>query len=80
MHLEMVLAQAMEGGSVRPITYGSRSLQDYKKWYGATELEALGGVWAVKHFKPYLYGNQCDIYTDHEALKSLLNTPQLLEN
>jgi len=31
MHLEMVLAQAMEGGSVRPITYGSRSLQDYKK-------------------------------------------------
>ena len=41
-----------------------------------TELEGLGVVWAVKHFRPYLYGHQCDIYTDHEALKSLLNTPQ----
>ena len=40
------------------------------------ELEGLGAVWAVKHFRPYLYGHQCDIYTDHEALKSLLNTPR----
>ena len=40
-----------------------------------TELEALGVVWAVKHFRYYLYGQSCDVYTDHEALKSLLNTP-----
>ena len=33
-------------------------------------------MWAVKHFRPYLYGNQCLVYTDHQALKSLLNTPQ----
>ena len=32
-------------------------------------------VWATKHFRPYLYGHVCDLYTDHEALKSLLNTP-----
>ena len=44
--------------------------------YGATELEALGVVWAVKHFRSYLYGHRCDVYSDHEALKSLLNTPQ----
>ena len=48
----------------------------HEKQYGATELEVLGVVWAVKHFIPYLYGHQCDIYTDHEALKSLLNIPQ----
>ena len=40
-----------------------------------TELEALGVVCAVKHFKHYLYGHHCDVFTDHEALKSLLNTP-----
>ena len=39
-------------------------------------MEGLGVVWAVKHFRPYLYGHHCDIYTDHEALKSLLNTLQ----
>ena len=31
---------------------------------------------AVKHFRPYLYGHQCEVFTDHVALKSLLNTPQ----
>ena len=41
-----------------------------------TELEALGVVWAAKHFRPYLYGHQCDVFTDHVALKSLLCTPQ----
>ena len=41
-----------------------------------TELEGLGVVWAVKHFRPYLYGQKCPVYTDHQALKSLLNTPQ----
>ena len=40
------------------------------------ELEGLGVVWAVKHYRPYLYGHHCVVYTDHEALKSLLNTPQ----
>ena len=32
-------------------------------------------VWAVKHFRHYLYGYPCTVYTDHEALRSLLNTP-----
>ena len=30
-------------------------------------------VWAVNHFHPYLYGH-CHVMTDHEAIKSLLNT------
>lgn len=46
----------------------------YEQNYGITELEGLGIVWAVKHFRPYLYGHKCSVYTDHEALKSLLNT------
>ena len=74
--LGAVLAQRQEDGSVRPIAYASRSLQKHEKNYGITELEGLGVVWAVKHFRPYLYGHHCTVFTDHEALKSLLNTPQ----
>ena len=65
--LGAVLAQRQE---VRP---ASRSLQKHEKNYGITELEGLGVVWAAR---PYLYGHHCTVFTDHEALKSLLNTPQ----
>ena len=74
--LGAVLAQKQEDGSVRPLAYASRSLQKHERNYGVTELEALAVVWGVKHFRPYLYVHRCDVYTDHEALKSLLNTPQ----
>ena len=73
--LGAVLAQKLDDGAVHPIAYASRTLQPHERNYGVTELEALGVVWAVKHFRPYLYGHRCEVYTDHEALKSLLNTP-----
>ena len=73
--LGAVLAQEQPDGSVRPIAYASRTLQQPERNHGVTELEALGVVWAVRHFRHYLYGNRCDVFTDHEALKSLLNTP-----
>ena len=74
--LGAVLAQRQNDGSVRPIAYASRSLQKHEKNYGITELEGLGVVWATKHFRPYLYGHQCTVFTDQEVLNSLLNTPQ----
>ena len=74
--LGAILSQNQPDGSQRPIAYASRSLQSHEQNYGITELEALGVVWAVKHFRPYLYGHRCTVITDHEALKSLLNTPQ----
>ena len=71
-----VLSQVQEDNSVRPIAYVSCTLQKHECNYGVTELETLGVVWAVKYFRSYLYGHRCDVYTDHEALKLLLNTPQ----
>ena len=73
--LGAVLAQKQEDGLVRPIAFASRTLQPHEQNYGITELEGLGVVWAMKHFRHYLYGHKCEVFTDHEALKSLLNTP-----
>ncbi len=76
--LGAVLAQRQSDGSIRPVAYASRTMQPHEKNYGVTELEALGVVWAVKHFRHYLYGHHCEVFTeftDHKALKSLLNIP-----
>ena len=74
--LGAVLVQRQDDGSVRPVAYASRSLQHHEKNYGITELEGLAVVWSAKHFRHYLYGHKCQVYTDHEALKALLNTPR----
>ena len=39
-----------------------------------TDLENLGVVLAVWHFRHYLYSHHCDLFTDHKALKSVLST------
>ena len=71
-----MLAQRQDDSTVRPIAYTSRSLQPHEKKYGVTEMAGLGVVWVIKHFRPYLYGHPCEVFTDHSALTSLLNTPQ----
>ena len=75
MGLGAVLSQTQKDRSIRPIAFASRTLQASEVNYGITELEALAVVWAVRHFRQYLYGHRCNIITDHEVLKSLLNTP-----
>ena len=72
-----ILAQTHEDGTTHPTAYASRTLQQHERNYAATELEALGVVWALKHFHHHLYGHHCEVYTDHEPLIALLNTPHL---
>ena len=74
--LGAVLSQEDENKAIRPIAFASRTLLQHEKKYGISELEALAVVWAVKHFRHYLYGYRCIVFMDHEALKSLLKTPQ----
>ena len=35
-------------------------------------LEALGVVWALHHFQPYLLGYLCVVVTDHAPLRAML--------
>lgn len=72
--LGAVLEQEQEDGELHPVAYASRSLTPAEKRYGVSEMEALGVVCAIRHFRPYLLGHETVVYTDHSALKSLLNT------
>ena len=63
--LGAVLSQKQEDGFQRSVAFASRTLQAHEKNYGVSEMEALGVVWAVKHFRPYLYGHRCEVITDH---------------
>jgi hypothetical protein len=67
------LTQALEGEE-HPIAYCSRALTPCERNYSATEREALGVVFVVEHFRPYLEGSKrFKIYTDHASLKWFLN-------
>ena len=72
--LGAVLAQQTDVGHVSPVAFASQTLQKHEKSYSSSELEALAVVWAVKLLQPYLYGHTYQLYTDHKALKSLMNT------
>ena len=62
-------------GLHHPIAYASRGLSKAKRNYGITELETIAVVWAVTHFRTYLYGNEVTVFTNHSAVKAVLETP-----
>ena len=71
----VVLSQPQKDGQLHPVAYASRSLSAPERNYAITELETLAVVWAIAHFHSYLYGHSVTVYTDHSAVKAVLETP-----
>lgn len=67
-----VLSQ-MVGGCEHVLAYASRVLSRNERNYCATRREMLALVCAVHQFRPYLYGKEFQIRTDHNCLKWLLS-------
>lgn len=68
-----VLSQLDDNGREHPIHYANRNLNEAEKNYSAFEREALGIVFALKKFRHYLLSQKFKLYTDHQALKYVIN-------
>ena len=72
--LGAVLQQLDENNenNCRPIHFASRFLTPLEDKFSINELELPAIVWAIEHFKNYLYGTKFRISSDHKALTSVL--------
>ena len=55
------------------ISYASKTLNDAQLNYTTTEKELLAVVFSLEKFRSYLIGSLVIVYTDHAALRHLLN-------
>jgi hypothetical protein len=61
----------------RVVAYSSRQLKIHEKNYPTHDLELAVVVHALKTWRHYIYGQKCDIYTDHKSLKYIFTQSKL---
>jgi len=71
--LGIILAQLGDGAIDHPIAFASRKLSSEERNYTTTEREGLAMVYALQKFRHYLLGSHFKMFTDHSALKYLVN-------
>jgi hypothetical protein len=59
------------------VAYALRQLKNHKKNYPTHDLELAIVVYALKIWRDYLYGEKCEIHTDHQSLKYLFTQRDL---
>nr|GEY55026.1 reverse transcriptase [Tanacetum cinerariifolium] len=65
----------MQHGKV--IAYASRQLKPYEVNYPTHDLELAAVVSTLKIWRHYLYGESCDVFTDHKSLKYIFTQREL---
>jgi hypothetical protein len=61
----------------RVVAYLSRQLKIHEKNYPTHDLELAAVFHALKTWRHYLYGQKCDIYTNHKSLKYIFTQSEL---
>jgi len=62
----------------QPIAFENRKLSNSKPNYNTEEREGLAMVYALQKYIHYLLGKHFKMFTDHSALKYLVNKPVLV--
>jgi hypothetical protein len=75
--LGAILAQLGARHLDHPIAFTRRKLSDLEQNYNTTEREGLDMVYALQKFRHYLLRKQFNMFTNHSALKYLVNKPML---
>ncbi|OKX69894.1 hypothetical protein AXD71_14845, partial [Listeria monocytogenes] len=65
----------MQHGKV--IAYASRQLKPHEQKYPTHDMELAAIVFALNIWRHYLYGERCEIYTDHKSLKYIFTKKEL---
>ncbi|KAA3483343.1 reverse transcriptase [Gossypium australe] len=65
----------MQEGKV--IACASRQLKPHEKNYPTHDLELAATIFALKIWRDHLYGERCQIFTDHKSLKYLMTQKEL---
>ena len=65
--------EQLHGSDWKTVSFASRFLNPHESKYSTNELELLGVVLAVEHYKNCLYGSEFEIIADHKALLSALS-------
>ena len=66
-----ILVQEDDAGIERPVHYVSHQLDHTQRKWATIEKEAYAVVYALQKLRPYLWGAEFVIITDHKPLKSL---------
>ncbi len=72
-----ILGQLDEEDKECVIAYASWSNNKVESNYSSYEGECLVVVWAIIHFRPYLYGTEFTLYIDHQPIKWLMTNDKL---
>ena len=75
--ISYILGQKDDQGRERVIEYGARAIRPFEKSWHTTDKEGLALVTGVLHYHTYLADQEFTVYTDHSALKSILNNTSL---
>ncbi len=72
-----MLTQCDDEGKEFVVAYASHSNNVAESHYSLYEGECLIAVWAIAHFRCYLFGTQFTLVTDHQPLKWLMEFDKL---